>query len=88
MCTKCEPDNVFLRRSQRQNGFDLCAYGDRMNIRLSALSWEETPMSKITVLLAEDHHLIRAALVSFLAQEPDFEVIGEVWDGSKIIDKD
>ncbi len=44
-------------------------------------------MSKITVLLAEDHHLIRAALVSFLSQEPDFEVIGEEGDGSKIIDK-
>lgn len=44
-------------------------------------------MGKITVLLAEDHHLIRAALVSFLAQEPDFEVIGEEGDGSKIIDK-
>ena len=44
-------------------------------------------MGKITILVAEDHHLIRAALVSFLAQESDFEVIGEVGDGSKIIEK-
>lgn len=35
-------------------------------------------MPLIKLILAEDHHLIRAALASFLAQEEDMEIIGEV----------
>lgn len=35
-------------------------------------------MSKIRVLLAEDHHVVRAAVASFLANEDDIEVVGEV----------
>jgi DNA-binding NarL/FixJ family response regulator len=43
-------------------------------------------MSNIRVVLAEDHHVVRAALVSFLAQEEDIEVVGEVADGRALLE--
>jgi two-component system response regulator NreC len=43
-------------------------------------------MSKITLLLAEDHHLVRQGLRTLLNTEPDFEVIGEVADGLEVTD--
>lgn len=36
---------------------------------------------KWTILIAEDHTLLRAALRGLLAREPEFEVIGEADDG-------
>jgi DNA-binding NarL/FixJ family response regulator len=39
-------------------------------------------MQVIRVVLAEDHHVIRVALASFLAQEQDIEVVGEVADAT------
>jgi DNA-binding NarL/FixJ family response regulator len=33
---------------------------------------------KIKVVLAEDHHVVRAAFAALLAKEPDIEVVGEV----------
>ncbi len=37
----------------------------------------------IRVLLAEDQQMLRGALTSLLAFEPDIEVIAEVADGQK-----
>lgn len=34
-----------------------------------------------TIVLADDHHLVRAGLRSLLEAEPDFEVVGEAADG-------
>lgn len=42
--------------------------------------------NKITVLLAEDHHVVRTAVAALLAKEPDIEVIGEVPDGSNLVE--
>lgn len=39
----------------------------------------------IRVLLAEDQHMIRAALVALLELEPDLEVVAEVSNGNDII---
>lgn len=41
-------------------------------------------MAGIRVLLAEDHHVVRAAVASFLARERDIEVVGEVAEVSRL----
>jgi DNA-binding NarL/FixJ family response regulator len=41
---------------------------------------------KIRVLLADDHDLLRAGLISLLHEEPDIEVVGEAADGQVAID--
>lgn len=38
-------------------------------------------MAKITVLLVEDHIIVRKGLLSLLVEEPDIEVVGEAGDG-------
>jgi NarL family two-component system response regulator LiaR len=42
-------------------------------------------MEKITILLAEDHKLVRQSIRQFLEREPDFEVVGEASDGEQAI---
>ena len=43
-------------------------------------------MSNIKVVLAEDHHVVRAAVATFLTKEPDIEVVGEVAEGSTLME--
>jgi two-component system response regulator NreC len=42
-------------------------------------------MSKIRILLADDHAVLRAGLRALLAAEPDFEVVGEAADGREAV---
>ena len=42
-------------------------------------------MRKITVLLADDHQIVRDGLRSLLAQEADMEVLGEAEDGRSLL---
>jgi len=42
-------------------------------------------MSRITVVLADDHHLVRQGLRTLLEAEGDFGVIGEEADGLKVV---
>lgn len=42
-------------------------------------------MEKITILLAEDHVLVRESLRQYLEKEPDLEVIGEAGDGEQLV---
>ncbi|MEE8457364.1 MAG: response regulator transcription factor [Acidimicrobiia bacterium] len=44
-------------------------------------------MTKIRVLLADDHSVLRAGLVALLEAEPDIEVVGEAADGIECIEK-
>lgn len=44
-------------------------------------------MSKIRVLLADDHHLFREGLVNILNAQIDFEVVGEAKDGLEALIK-
>jgi DNA-binding NarL/FixJ family response regulator len=44
-------------------------------------------MSKVRVLLADDHHLFREGLASILNAQPDFEVVGEARDGLEAVVK-
>jgi two-component system response regulator DesR len=41
----------------------------------------------ITVLLADDQHLVRGALAALLALEPDIMIVGEVGRGDEIVDR-
>ncbi|MFM8322117.1 MAG: response regulator [Chloroflexota bacterium] len=41
---------------------------------------------KLTLLLADDHALLRSSMRALLAQQPDLEVIGEAADGHAILD--
>jgi two-component system response regulator DesR len=40
----------------------------------------------ITVLLADDQHLVRGALAALLALEPDITIVGEVARGDEVVD--
>lgn len=42
-------------------------------------------MSDIKVVLAEDHHVVRAAVATLLTKEPDIIVIGEVAEGGELM---
>ena len=42
-------------------------------------------MKKITVLLADDHMIVRQGLSSLLSAEPDIEVVGEAEDGRQAV---
>src|SRR5579871_6084369 len=43
-------------------------------------------MSAITIVLADDHQLVRQGLRSLLNSEPDFSVVGEATDGREVLD--
>lgn len=42
---------------------------------------------KISVLLVEDHHLVRRGFRRMLEDEPDIAVVGEASDGAEAVDK-
>ncbi len=42
-------------------------------------------MGKIRIVLAEDHHVVRAAIASLLAKEADIEVVGEVPEAMALV---
>ena len=44
-------------------------------------------MSKVRVLLADDHQLFREGLANILNAQPDFEVVGEAGDGLEVLVK-
>jgi two-component system response regulator NreC len=44
-------------------------------------------MGKITVLVAEDHTIVRKGICSLLTAKPDIEVIGEAEDGREAVEK-
>ena len=41
--------------------------------------------TKIRVLVADDHPMLREGLVAVLSTQPDFEVVGEAADGSEVV---
>jgi DNA-binding NarL/FixJ family response regulator len=41
--------------------------------------------TKIRILVADDHPMLREGLVAVLATQPDFEVVGEAADGSETV---
>ena len=42
-------------------------------------------MKRITILLAEDHTIVREGLRELLEQEDDFEVVGEAENGRQAV---
>lgn len=44
-------------------------------------------MSKIRILLADDHAIVRAGIRTLLEKQPDLEVVGEAADGRETIDE-
>jgi DNA-binding NarL/FixJ family response regulator len=45
------------------------------------------PEDKITVLLVDDHQLVRRGFRRMLEDEPDIEIVGEAGDGQEAVDK-
>lgn len=45
----------------------------------------ENHMGKTTVLVADDHPLLRDGIVHLLEKEPDFEVVGQAADGEEAV---
>ena len=43
------------------------------------------PLSRIRVLVADDHPVVRSGLASVLAQEPEFELVGEAENGERAV---
>jgi CheY-like chemotaxis protein/anti-sigma regulatory factor (Ser/Thr protein kinase) len=46
----------------------------------------EQAARRIRVLLADDHEILRDGLVGLLAEEPDFELVGEACDGQQAVE--
>lgn len=42
-------------------------------------------MTQIRILLADDHHLVRAGIKALLQEEADFEVVGDTHDGEEAV---
>lgn len=42
-------------------------------------------MSRITLVVADDHPIVRAGLQGLLASQPDFEVVGEAANGREVV---
>lgn len=42
---------------------------------------------KIRILLADDHTIVRQGLEKLLAEQPDFQVVGEATNGQVVVDK-
>ena len=42
-------------------------------------------MDRITLLVADDHPMLREGLVAVLGTQPDFEVVGEAADGDEVV---
>ena len=47
---------------------------------------KERRISRTTIVLADDHHIVRQGLRALLEAEPDFSVVGEAADGLTAID--
>jgi DNA-binding NarL/FixJ family response regulator len=43
-------------------------------------------MSRIRILIADDHAVVRRGIALVLGLEPDFEVVGEACDGQQVVD--
>src|SRR5690242_2404090 len=43
--------------------------------------------SKIRVLIADDHPVVREGLAAMLSREPDIDVVGEAQDGQEAVDR-
>jgi len=44
-------------------------------------------MTKIRILIADDHALVRAGLRALLSASPDIEVVGEAADGVAVVEQ-
>ena len=42
-------------------------------------------MKKITILIADDHAVVRTGLAALLATEPDFSIIGQARNGADAV---
>lgn len=47
---------------------------------MAATTGDHDTHSRITIVLADDHRVVRAGLILLLQSEPDFEVVGEAGD--------
>src|SRR5215216_4141739 len=46
---------------------------------------KDSRVSKVRLLVADDHPMLREGLVAVLGTQPDFEVVGEASDGSETV---
>ena len=45
----------------------------------------DEPKKPIRIMLADDHHVVRTAVASYLMREPDIDVVGEAATGDAIL---
>src|SRR5579885_2229716 len=58
---------------------------ERHNQKTSINLSTNQPMQKITVLLADDHTVVRQGLRALLVVEGDIEIVGEAGDGRQAV---
>lgn len=63
----------------------LLLYNMRMTKLLSELNTSQHTLDKITIMLADDHPLLREALRNVLEKQDDFEIIAEAGDGEEAV---
>jgi DNA-binding NarL/FixJ family response regulator len=60
--------------------------GKRASLRtFPSIEAREAWVMKITIVLADDHHVVRQGLKAMLMSESDFDVIGEAGDGLEAV---
>jgi two-component system, NarL family, response regulator LiaR len=62
----------------------LC-YNASMSETPPEISIADEPLKETTILIVDDHPLVRQALVTLLGSQPDFRVVGEASDGEEAI---
>lgn len=72
----------------RSKGADLCVprVGPHLVEQHTAVA-EAEPSSRLSVLVADDHPVVREGLVSLLSREPDMYIVAQARNGSEAIDK-
>jgi len=77
-----------FRKSLKAGGFNWSSTCLSLNgSAMSTLSQSAIPMSKIRVLVVDDHPLVRRGIEHVLASEADIEMAGEAGDGSEAVEK-
>ncbi len=72
----------------RSKGADFCVPRPDLHLVETHIAVAEAePLSRLSVLVADDHPVVREGLVSLLSREPDMYIVAQACNGREAIDK-